>query len=67
MGRHKLVDQGVMVATVAAACSLVDVAALATWLAFPHLNISCPQALKTRGRASLYVSRRGICRPVLGV
>ena len=49
VGRHELVGYAVFVAAVAAADSLVAVAALAKWLGSPPTSVSCPQALnKTR-------------------
>ena len=59
MGRHKVVGQGVLVVAVAAAYYLVAVAALATWLGSPPINISCLQALINRGHVSLDLSRIG--------
>ena len=51
--RHKLVGQGVLVVAVAAANSLIAVAALATWLGSPPTYIACPKAQNiTRSRQS---------------
>ena len=68
VGRHKLVGQGILVAGVSAAYSLVAVEALAAWLGSPATKyLLSADTKKKRGRASLDVSRRKICRPVLGV